>query len=336
MGNHIQNLDDVIMLYKKEHNLFSVTIELTSNCNWHCVHCYIDDYGNKGFTYSNFECLLLELRKMGTYEIILTGGEIFTNKKCIEMIYLARKLFFNVVLYSNISMLNDEMIEKLSTLNLGYISCTLFSLQEEVHDSITGISGSLRKCLKNIELMKKKKIPIEIKMPVINRNLHSIDELHMYCNNNNFKFKVDTQIVPQRDGNIGNIKESLSLEQLVKIQSKIDRINGVDLSANSLQRLTCESLSMSVYINSFGSIQPCSLYNVSFGNVNISSIKELWNRFSKSSILSYSPNQSENCRNCDLSSYCVQCPGIAFSENRKSTSCSFICKKTALARSLNR
>ncbi|MDN5018010.1 SPASM domain-containing protein [Streptococcus sp. SG1] len=82
-----------------------------------------------------------------------------------------------------------------------------------------------------------------------------------------------------------------------------------------------------------GSVQPCSLYSISIGNIYHTSIKEIWNKSMFNKITTYTLKDSKNCSTCTNANYCTQCPGIALSESGKSRNCSEICKKTALARS---
>lgn len=54
----------------------------------------------------------------------------------LDVIREARKLGFSVILFTNISLLNEEIIQKLQELYISKISCTVFSLNEETHDFI--------------------------------------------------------------------------------------------------------------------------------------------------------------------------------------------------------
>lgn len=334
MDKTIKNITDIVKIYRENRNLYSVTIEITSFCNWRCEHCYISEYTQKGFDEVTFRNLLIQLREMGTFEIVFTGGEVFAHPDAMIYIKLAREMFFNVIVYSNISMLNKHSIKTLSNLYIDYISCTIFSMDETVHDRITNKKGSLKKCLQNLGLLKEFGIQIEIKTPLFEQNIHSIDNVFEFCKKNNFKYKVDTQIVPRR-GTVNNKVrvKSLTLKQLITIQKKIDIINGVRFIDKNENFLTCSSVQISLYITCLGSVQPCSLYSISIGNIYHTSIKEIWNKSMFNKIATYSLKDSKNCSTCTIANYCTQCPGIALSESGNSRNCSEICKKTALARS---
>lgn len=134
MTETIKDITDVIKLYRENRNLYSVTIEITSFCNWRCEHCYISEYNQKGFDLDTFRNLLVQLRELGTFEIVFTGGEVFAHPFAMKYIKIAREMFFNVIIYSNVSMLNEQRIAILSDLYIDYISCTIFSMDKEIHD----------------------------------------------------------------------------------------------------------------------------------------------------------------------------------------------------------
>lgn len=81
-----------------------------------------------------------------------------------------REKGFKVILLTNISLLTEEQMQRLAGLYISEISCTVFSLDPEIHDYVTGVNGSLNKTLENIRLIKKYELPLTIKMIVTNIN----------------------------------------------------------------------------------------------------------------------------------------------------------------------
>ena len=145
---------DIYSLASKNKTLLSVTIELTTRCNWRCKHCYLPSYINRGLSRECLYDLFQDLRKMGTFELLFTGGEIFTRPDIIDIIRDAREMFFDVKLFTNISLLNENLIKALAELNISQVSCTVFSMNEIIHDQITSVKGSLKKTINNLYLKK--------------------------------------------------------------------------------------------------------------------------------------------------------------------------------------
>ena len=145
----------------------SATIELTTLCNWKCKHCYINFHDEKGLPELKIKELLREFRELGVHQLVLTGGEIFIRKDILRIIRYAKELHFRVNILSNASLVTDEVAKELSELYITEYSLTIFSLNEDIHDNITGVKGSLRAALNGIELLKKYNIPVELKTPIL-------------------------------------------------------------------------------------------------------------------------------------------------------------------------
>ena len=173
---------------KKNNVLMNVTIELLTNCNWKCKHCYIPKHNNNGLKKEELFSLFEELRGLGCFEITFTGGEMLLREDIMHILKNAREMFFNVILFTNVSLLNEEKIKKLSDIGVFQISCTIFSLNEDIHDEITGIKGSLKETLKNIKLIKKYRIPLEVKTILMKTNKFEYKQIQSFCDKNDFKY----------------------------------------------------------------------------------------------------------------------------------------------------
>jgi len=136
---------------------------------------------------------------MGCFELVLTGGEIFTRNDAVDIIKKAREMHFSVTLFSNISLLDEPMVAKLSSLHLREISCTVFSLNPILHDKITRRKGSLHKVLRNIDLLKKHAIPIEVKTILMSVDPDAYKHLNEFCLRKGIEYLVTTYICAKND-----------------------------------------------------------------------------------------------------------------------------------------
>ena len=97
------NLEEkIIELSSKNCVPYNVAIELITECNWRCRHCYIPSHDNYGLPTEVIIDMLDQLRLMGTFEITLTGGEIFLREDIMEIVKVARQKFFKIYLYTNV------------------------------------------------------------------------------------------------------------------------------------------------------------------------------------------------------------------------------------------
>lgn len=61
-------------------------------------------------------------------------------------------------------------------------------MDPEIHDSITGVKGSLNKLLKNLKFFDGSNISIRIKTPLMKKNVSGYMEIYKYCKENNYDF----------------------------------------------------------------------------------------------------------------------------------------------------
>lgn len=101
---------DIYSIAKENHTLMYATIELLTLCNWRCKHCYLPSHDDYGLSLQQITSIFKELRELNTFELTLTGGEIFIRKDIMDILKIARSLGFNLQLFTNVSLLNREII----------------------------------------------------------------------------------------------------------------------------------------------------------------------------------------------------------------------------------
>lgn len=328
---------DLYSLASEYKTLLSVTIELTTMCNWRCKHCYIPQYNKEGLSKERLFRLFKELREMGTFEVVFTGGEIFMRKDALEIIAEARKNFFDVKLFTNISLLNEDIICELSNLYISQVSGTLFSLNEDIHDSITRVNGSLKKTLGNLILLKKHNISVEIKHILSSENEDTIEEMEQYCKKNGFKYLVTTNIFSQTDGDNGPKKLRVGKCFLNKNITRIDKIRDFHCYSRDSDTYACNATRYSCTIESDGSFLACNNLNIKIDNILEKEIAEIWK---KSEVLRYIQEKKfetlKNCPSCELQAFCNRCSGIALLEDGDIWGCTSMEREIATERMKNK
>lgn len=313
---NFKGIDDILNYATKKKWLTSLTLELLTSCNWNCIHCYITDNKNKGLSTDLLIDIFKQARKIGVIDLTFTGGEIFLRKDIMILIRKAKEMGFNINLYSNISLLNDKLIKELSQLYISSIYCTIFSLEEKIHDSITKVKGSLKKCLNILKDLKKYKIPVIIQTPLMNINYNSFRELVKFCKRNEFQYKVDKEIIPKLNGDKTPLKYKLKYSQLLEIVEETDLINNYEVKEHKKDDLMCIPICHSLYIDSNGIVYPCNRFLIKIGDIKKESLEYIW---SNSEILHKYQNlkwsDATDCINCKINKFCVRCPGLALLEN---------------------
>lgn len=245
---------------------------------------------------------------------------MFVKKDMIEIIALARSMFFKVVLETNISLLDEEKIKRLSELYVSEVSCSVFSLDEKIHDSITGVNGSLKKVLKNLELLKKYNIYTVVKTPLMRKNKYDFRKLYTYCLEKGFLYKVRANLFPKRNG---DALESLNLlsDDIKDIIDEVDKINTVSFSVRNLDTYPCQNTRISLFLDSQGEAYPCVNYRQSIGNIFLDNLDNIWNHTKRKEIANLKYKNLKDCINCKNINKCVPCPGISHMESGNILNC---------------
>ncbi|QYA46052.1 radical SAM protein (plasmid) [Macrococcoides bohemicum] len=327
---------DLYELASINKTLLSVTIELTTKCNWRCKHCYIPEYVNPGLTYDEYDSLFKQLRDLGTFELIFTGGEIFMRSDALEIIENARKHFFDVKLFTNVSLLNESKIKKLAELKISQVSCTVFSMKEDIHDNISKNKGSLKKTLNNLFLLKKYNIDVEVKQILLNINENCLDEVANYCEHMGFKHLATTNIFYQLDGDITPAKYRVDKDYLNKNIVKIDKIRGFRCFQLSDNTYACNATRFSCTIEANGNFLACNNLNIPIDNIKNNNIKNIWEK-SKTlkDIQDKKSSELSGCNDCEISTLCNRCSGIALMESNDLWGCVGSERDIALSRYKN-
>lgn len=312
----LYNYSTITSLAAQNNVLFNVMIELCNTCNWRCKHCYIPEHGGKNLDVDAIKKLLGELRALGCFDITLTGGEIFTRDDIMDIVRICRQEYFNVNLFSNISLLTEKKISQLAEQHISLISCTVFSLNESIHDSITQVNGSLKQTLRNIELIRRYGIPLEIKTILMKDNYKEFYDLIEYCDKRNIGYKVDQEIFIKLDKSDCPKELRMSYLQLLEVIQDIDNIRGFDKINHKDSDELCSALSSSCIISNEGDVYPCSKMRIKIGNIFEKSMSEIWNMSHKlKELRQYKWKDLTVCNKCEIKEFCNPCPGIAFLED---------------------
>ncbi|WP_297282139.1 radical SAM/SPASM domain-containing protein [uncultured Anaerococcus sp.] len=308
--------DNIIDIASNERIPFVVTIELNTICNLKCEHCYIPSHTNEGMDIETIKTLLNNLRELGTFELVFTGGEIFLRKDIYDILKYSRDLGFSIKLFTNVTLIDEEMAEKLSKLPISLISTSIYSLTDEIHDSITHKKGSLQMALQGIENIRKYNIPLEVKMIVMNKNINSIKSLEQFCKEKDIKFVASPFVFPKSNGDISPINNRVNdKESLFTIVDSIDDISKFNPAVHDDNDYICPNMRYSIGIECNGNVNPCNALFYSIGNIYNESIKKIWDSENLKAFQNMKFGDLKDCKGCANKSFCIRCPGIAHSES---------------------
>ncbi len=136
-----------------------VSIEVTRRCPLECLHCYNNlpmgdmDAKRREMTKEEHFRVLDELVEMGCFWILYTGGEIFARKDFLEIYTYAKKKGFLITLFTNGTIINEQIADYLKEWPPFAIEITLYGRTRETYEALTAIPGSYDRCLRGIKLL---------------------------------------------------------------------------------------------------------------------------------------------------------------------------------------
>lgn len=325
---------DYLLQHDREKpRLAGLQFELTSRCNERCIHCYIPNgKKNTGFdlTFDQFKFIIDQFVDMGGIHVILSGGEALLNKDITKILCYCREKDLQISLLTNLISLTDQQISVIKDVNVSIIQVSLYSMNPEIHDTITTVKGSWQRTKDAIEKLHKAEIPVQISCPVMKANKDGYADVMSYAQGMRMKSTTDYIMMAQADLNTCNLANRLSLKETEQVIQDI-----IDYDRDYLE----ETLKLEPYssipeeefaemplcgagINSLcvtvnGDIYPCAGWQAFVvGNVFKQSLKEIWEKSPKlAEIRKVKRKDFPKCLTCDARDYCAMCLVRNFNES---------------------
>lgn len=320
-------LDDY---FKKKPQLISFQIEITSKCNERCVHCYIP-HENKNCDISPelFYDILKQCKAMGVMDITLSGGEPMLHRDFLSFLHVAKSNDFSVTILSNLTLLTDEIISELKNLCLSGVQVSLYSIDEEIHDSITKVKGSCKKTKASIQKLIDNNIPVQISCPTMKQNLDSYSDVAKWAADHGLRVFTDCILMARYDHSKDNLDNRMSLNSTQRILNDIiendtsyqELIMNTDFDnlehQSTSEDIICGVGLMSLCMSSSGKVFPCAGWqSYVCGDVNQQSIKDIWENSPQLNYLrSLRKKDLKTCIDCDYQQFCSVCMARNANEN---------------------
>lgn len=187
-------------------------VELTEACNLRCRFCYNSQ--KPRYNVHAFE-ILDKLADQGVMQVNLTGGEPLAHPQFFDILRHACELFPNVVLLSNGSLMNRDILDKIHDTKVTSVNISIHG-NREIHDSLTMTPGSYDASIAAIKFfIEAKKILVASNFVINAENLHILKDTIDFFNSIGLDYMTMTRFVPVGIGN--NAKElNLTAKQLIE------------------------------------------------------------------------------------------------------------------------
>ena len=310
-----------------------VSIEVTRRCPLECLHCYNNlpmgdmDAKRRELTKEEHFRVLDELVEMGCFWILYTGGEIFARKDFLEIYTYAKKKGFLITLFTNGTIINEQIADYLKEWPPFAIEITLYGRTRETYEALTAVSGSYDRCLRGIRLLKERGLPLKLKTVATSINKHEVMAMRRFAEEElGVEFKMDGQINPRIDCSQSPLAVRLTPEELVAIDMNMPK--GISeyrrLAERDLERPPNLAQIDTVYycgggmngfaINACGEMGICVISQQETFDIRASGVKTVWDK-SLLDLRTQKRTRVTKCVECRIQSLCSMCPANGEMEN---------------------
>ncbi|MFP3043467.1 PqqD family peptide modification chaperone [Treponema primitia] len=304
--------------------LWELRVEITNRCNERCVHCYIP-MGERAkapdcdIDTQLFNDVLSQCRKAGLMRLTLTGGEPMLHRNFLDFLKTAFEYDFFVEVFSNLTMLNNEIISALKSHHILNVRVSLYSIDPAIHDAITGIHGSFEKTFQGIQRLIEADIPVQIGCMVMRQNKDVFLDVKEWGKEHGIPVTIDPFIYAPFDHSGANLGSRLLLEELEKVLSDII-LDDVDYLialkyANSPVKpklhdeRVCGICTFSFSLSPTGDVYPCGGWqNCVLGNTQKEEILDIVENSPKvKSLRNVKRKDLPRCFVCEHIDFCHSC-----------------------------
>ncbi len=299
---------------------YSGAIELTSACNLKCVHCYVSHCHFEGdiLSYREWCRIFDEIAAAGCLWLLITGGEPFLRPDFLDIYAYVKKKGILITLFTNGTLITEDVADYLKEWQPRLLEITLYGATKQTYERLTGVAGSYERCLRGIELLVERHIPLNLKTVALTINKNEIPAMQQYAQKLGVPFRWDPAIMPRLDHGVEPCSFRLTPEEIMEMElaaperlqswSEFCRTHRGPFPSESLY--ICGAGKHSFFVDPFGHLSLCVSARSPSYDLRHGSFSEAWQTF-LSQVLSQKASFDSRCRGCELIAICGRCAAWA-------------------------
>jgi radical SAM protein with 4Fe4S-binding SPASM domain len=283
--------------------------------------------------------------------LTLSGGEPMMHKNFCDFLRKAKEYDFSLNVLTNLTLLNDEIIAEMKANRLSSVQVSLYSMEADIHDSITKLPGSFYKTRDAILKLIDNDIPLQISCPTMKQNKNSYVDVLNWAHEHKCRATTDYIMMARYDHSTSNLDNRLSLDEVGKVINDIiendqayqSEVTNKDFDFRDKRDrsndIVCGVCVASICMIANGNVYPCAGWqDYIVGNVAETPLKKIWESSPKVQYLrSLRKKDFPKCTNCDDRGFCAMCMVRNANENDAGDPLKInehFCKVAALNRSI--
>ncbi|WP_456408255.1 radical SAM/SPASM domain-containing protein [Thiolapillus sp.] len=297
--------------------LFSALLELTYNCNLDCSFCYNEkDLQGKSLRRDQYLELFRDLRELGVFNLILSGGEPLAHKDFFFLGSKAREMGFVIRIKSNGHALHPVTARRLKEeVDPFSIEISLHGACAQTHDKQTQVVGSFEQLMKNLHTLKTLKLRFQLNSVLTRWNENEIADMYSLAEEFEVALKFDSQVTPRDNGDRSPLELAPTEHGLRNLFRRQQQLAGKTNHTTSAPktRTYCGAGTSTIAIDPVGNVYPCVQWRQSIGNVHKQRIQQIWQDNAALSGIRQTNEQAQRnmLEQGDKAALGAFCPGMA-------------------------
>jgi MoaA/NifB/PqqE/SkfB family radical SAM enzyme len=254
----------------------SVHLELTYDCDCHCVFCYNPPRrGQQPLSLGEWRGVLDDLRLLGTLNVTLTGGEPLAHPEFFAIAAAARERAFALRILTTGFRVTEETARRLAELRLLSVEMSLHGATATTHDRTTRRPGSFAALRSAVDRLRARDVPVVLKMILTRLNEAELDAAIALAEG--VPLRIDPTLTPCDDGDLSPLDFAASPAALERLMAHLSSVGRVPVAERSPGGYNCGLGRLALAIDPFGSVFPCIQWRTtSLGNVRSARLVALW------------------------------------------------------------
>ncbi|HOZ29551.1 MAG TPA: radical SAM protein [Bacteroidales bacterium] len=301
-----------------------IALEVNNSCNQNCVFCYnhIPHIKcNHESKYGNLKKVLKKIYSQAEINSIsFTGGEPLLEGRLSELVMYAKMKKSLTTIISNGTLFSEQILKELTLIKNDLFQLPVHSFLSEVHDNMTGLSGSHEESVNAIKKLNSFKANVVAVIVLTSMNQEDISQtIDFIVNLGVNQISVDRYNIGGTNKNsagkilpdLNQIRNTYLLinkkaqEFKLRITSNVCTphcvLNPADYPFIGFGNCPKNSLHFPLTLNSSGDVRVCNHSPVIAGNIFNQHIDEI---LDSAYVKSWNLNIPEYCRDCKLWDIC--------------------------------
>lgn len=307
----------------------SITIELTRRCPLACRHCYLPETRGRArpgreLDTARWTEILGQLAAAGGLYLVFTGGEPLLRPDLAELCARAKKLKFDVRVFSTGHGLGQARALELKRAGVSAFEISFYG-RPALHDGVTGSKGSFAASLAAARLLKRAGVRVRLKVPLMRANLAQAAWLKALARREGFGIAFDPVITAANDGDKKALDLRLGAEELKRAVKLLGRPaekceparpqTQPPMAAEPAFDFLCGAGRNVCAVGPDGSLYPCLQLPLKLGNLARARFSSIWrsSRWLKKWRRA-GEKDLKTCAACRDAAFCSRCPGVSLVE----------------------